>query len=164
MIPAAYVQEYSSHAPYPNAIQVEPDLIIGRASLKLKIAINTREQQSLLQRRKNRDLFDMNEGLSQIPMDPSKLLASFVHYLWIEGKSITRATADQRMLEKLQKSLTEDIAPLLPAGITFTEDEAIAAFGRIWFKLITEMAGEPWKLSQEVIEELRKEKMPNLLL
>ncbi len=287
MIPAAYVQEWSSRAPWPTATQVEQDLIICRSlcdlfnspalagriafrggtaihkliferplrysedidlvqtvpepigetadairnalswlgkcnwkpashslhfifkfspeaapatSLKLKIEVNTREQQSLypvkkypfevdsgwyrahadivsfeaeelfgtklralLQRRKNRDLFDMNEGLKQVPMDSSKLLASFLHYLWIEGKSISRATAEQRMLEKLQKSLTEDIAPLLPAGITFTEDEAIVAFGKIWFELITRIAGEPWKLSQEVIDEMRKQKIPGLL-
>ena len=288
MIPTAYIQEWSSRAPWPTATQVEQDLIICRAlcdlfnspelagkiafrggtainklifdrslrysedidlvqlqpgpigdmgdsirnalswlgkcnwnqashslhlifkfspeaapetTLKLKVEINTREHQSLypvkkypfevdsgwykaqadiisfeaeelfgtklralLQRRKNRDLFDMNEGLKQVPMDFNKLLASFLHYLWIEGKSISRATAEQRMLEKLQKSLTEDIAPLLPAGITFTDEEAIIAFGRVWSELIVRIAGEPWKLSQEIIEELRKEKIPNLLL
>lgn len=32
-------------------------------------------------------------------------------YLALEGKSITRAMAEQRMVEKLTHSLTEDIAP-----------------------------------------------------
>jgi hypothetical protein len=39
------------------------------------------------------------------------------------------------MLEKLARSLTEDIAPLLPGGITFTEDDAsmpLARSGWTW--------------------------------
>lgn len=49
-------------------------------------------------------------------MDTDKLVASFDHYLALEGNSITRAVAEQRMLGKLARNLTEDIAPLLPAG------------------------------------------------
>jgi len=287
MIPAAYVQEWSTKAPWPDSRQVEQDLIICRAlcdlfnspalagkiafrggtainkllfkhplrysedidlvqtqkepigdtvnavrdalswlgkcnrdqaghsmhlifkfspeaapesKLKLKVEINTREQQSLfqirkypfevdsewyrggseiasfepeelfgtklralLQRRKNRDLFDLHEGLTQLSMDSSKVIACFEHYLSLEEQPISRAVAEQRMLEKLQRSLIEDIAPLLPPGITFTEDDAIVAFGKVWFDLIVRIAGEPWKLSQEVIDELRKKKMPSLL-
>ena len=40
---------------------------------------------ALLQRRKNRDLFDLNEGLKQLSMDSAKLIASFEHYLSLEG-------------------------------------------------------------------------------
>src|SRR3990172_8416355 len=64
---------------------------------------------ALLQRRKNRDLFDLNEGLRQLSMDPDKLIACFEHYLVLEGNLITRAIAEQRMLEKLARSLTDDI-------------------------------------------------------
>jgi hypothetical protein len=35
------------------------------------------------------------------------------------------------MLEKLAHSLTEDIAPLLPVGIQFGDDEALHAFERV---------------------------------
>jgi len=71
---------------------------------------------ALLQRRKNRDLFDLNEGLKQLSIDPDKLIACFEHYLVLEGKPISRAVDEQRMLEKLARSLTEDSAPLLPGG------------------------------------------------
>ncbi|MCA9804009.1 MAG: nucleotidyl transferase AbiEii/AbiGii toxin family protein [Cyanobacteria bacterium HKST-UBA02] len=118
---------------------------------------------ALLQRRKNRDLFDLNEGLKQLSLKPDRVIACFEHYLAIQEQSITRAIAEQRMLEKLQRSLTEDVVPLLPAGTTFTEDDAIAAFGRVWFELIEQLAGEPWKLSGEIIEGLRSKKIPNLL-
>ena len=86
---------------------------------------------ALLQRRKNRDLFDLNEGLTQLSMDADKLIGCFEHYLALEGTTINRAAAEQRMLEKLSRSLTEDIAPLLPAGIRFNDDDAVVAFENV---------------------------------
>jgi len=118
---------------------------------------------ALLQRRKNRDLFDLNEGLKQLSMNPDKLIACFEHYLAFDGKPITRAVAEQRMLEKLARSLTDDIAPLLPTGVTFTEDDAIDAFGKVWTELVTRIKGDPWKLTDKVVEELRRKKHPSLL-
>jgi predicted nucleotidyltransferase component of viral defense system len=118
---------------------------------------------ALLQRRKNRDLFDLHEGLKQLLMDPDKLIACFVHYLALESKPISRAIAEQRMLEKLGRSLTEDIAPLLPTGIRFNDDDAMYAFGNVWTELIARIKGDPWKLSGQVIDELRNGKIPNLL-
>ncbi len=67
------------------------------------------------------------------------------------------------MLKKLNQRLTEDIAPLLPAGIIFDEAVAITAFGRIWDSLIGRIPGEPWKSSQKVIDAIRAQKIPNLL-
>lgn len=39
--------------------------------------------------------------------------------------------AEQRMLEKLARSLTEGITPLLPAGARFNDDDAIDAFAPV---------------------------------
>lgn len=116
---------------------------------------------ALLQRRKNRDLFDLDQGLQQLALDPDKLIACFDHYLALEGTPITRAAAEQRMLEKLTRSLTEDIAPLLPAGIRF--NDALQAFERVWRDLIVRIKGEGWKLTEKAIEELRRQKYPRLL-
>lgn len=118
---------------------------------------------ALLQRRKNRDLFDLNEGLVHLGMDLDRLIASFEHYLALEGKPISRAAAEQRMLEKLARSLTEDIAPLLPVGIEFGDQHALAAFERVWNSLIARIKGDPWKLSSKVIEEFRGNGFPGLL-
>jgi predicted nucleotidyltransferase component of viral defense system len=118
---------------------------------------------ALLQRRKSRDLFDLNEGLKQLSMNPDRLVACFEHYLALEGNQITRATAEQRMLEKLERSLTEDVEPLLPVGVTFTESDAILAFGKVWTELIALIKGDPWRLTDKVVEELREKKYPNLL-
>jgi predicted nucleotidyltransferase component of viral defense system len=117
---------------------------------------------ALLQRRKNRDLFDLHHGLDQLAMDPDKLIACFDHYLTLEGKPITRATAEQRMLEKLTRSLVEDMTPLLPSGVRFNDVDALQALERIWTELIMRIKGEAWKLTGKAIEELRKKKYPNL--
>ncbi len=37
------------------------------------------------------------------------------------------------------------------------------AFNHVWMELIVRIKGEPWKLSERVIDELRKERMPDLL-
>lgn len=118
---------------------------------------------ALLQRRKNRDLFDLHHGLEQLALDPDKLITCFDHYLALEGNPITRAVAEQRMLEKLTRSLTEDIAPLLPAGIRFNEDDALHAFEQVWTELIARIKGEPWKLTDKVLEEMRIKNHPGLL-
>jgi predicted nucleotidyltransferase component of viral defense system len=186
---------HSIHLIFQFAPEVEPE-----AKLKLKVEINTREHDSfygfrnyrfgiengwhtaetairsfqpeelfatklraLLQRRKGRDLFDLNEGLNQVAMDPDRLIACFEHYLALAGTEISRAMAEQRMLEKLNRSLTEDISPLLPAGVTFNEDRAIAAFEKIWVELISRIKGEPWKLSAKTIERIREAKIPAFL-
>lgn len=64
------------------------------------------------------------------------------------------------MLEKLMHSLTEDIAPLLPIGTRFNDDDALRAFERVWSELITRISGDPWKLPATVLEELRANKYP----
>lgn len=111
---------------------------------------------ALLQRRESRDLFDLNEGLRQLALDPDKLIACFEHYVALQGTEITRAMAEQRMLKKLNRSLTEDIAPLLPPSVIFDDDHAIVAFERVWLDIISRIKGEPWKLSAKNIDRIRK--------
>ena len=134
-----------------NIVSFEPEELFGT---KLR---------ALLQRRKNRDLFDLHHGLDQLALDADKLVACFDHYLALEGKPISRAVAEQRMLEKLTRSLIEDIAPLLPAGIQFGDDDALRAFERVWRDLIARIKGDAWKLTDRAVEELRLKKYPGLL-
>lgn len=119
---------------------------------------------ALLQRRKNRDLFDLHHGIDQLSLDADRVIAAFDHYLAQEETVITRAHAEQRMLEKLTRSLIEDIAPLLPAGVRFNDDDALRAFERVWRELIARIKGDPWKLTEKAIEELRAGKYPKLLI
>ncbi len=117
---------------------------------------------ALLQRRQGRDLFDLNEGLKQLGLNSGKVIACLEHYLKLEGHPISRADAEQRMLEKLTRSLTDDIDPLLPAGVHFSEHDAIDAFGRVWSRLISRIKGDAWKKTDRAVEELRQ-RYPNLL-
>lgn len=139
------------HQAKADIVSFEPEELFGT---KLR---------ALLQRHKNRDLFDIHEGLLQLGLDCDKLIDCFHHYLAQEGHPISRANAEERMLKKLNQSLTEDIAPLLPAGVTFDDDDAIMAFGRVWGDLIARIPGESWKSSKTVIEAIRKAKIPALL-
>jgi predicted nucleotidyltransferase component of viral defense system len=119
---------------------------------------------ALLQRRRNRDLFDLHQGLEQLPLVLQNVIDCFDHYLALEGKPITRAMAEQRMLEKLTRSLTEDVAPMLPVGARWSDEDAIQAFERVWTELIARIGGDTWKLSGAVIEELRAKRYPALLM
>jgi hypothetical protein len=148
---------------YPFA--VESDWYQGKteiASFEPEELFGTKLR-ALLQRRKNRDLFDLGEGLKQLALDADKLVASFHHYLALESKRITRAVAEQRMLEKLTHSLTEDIAPMLPAGIRFDEAAALRAFERVWIELVVRLRGGAWKSTDKMIAELRRRGYPTLL-
>ena len=119
---------------------------------------------ALLQRRRNRDLFDLHQGLEQLRLAPERVIDCFDHYTALEGKPITRAKAEQRMLEKLTRSLTEDVAPMLPASVRWSDEDAIQAFERVWTELIARISGDAWTLSAAVIEELRAKRYPALLM
>lgn len=75
----------------------------------------------------------------------------------------SRAVAEQRMLAKLARSLTEDIAPLLPGDVTYSGADALEAFESVWMNLITQIKGEPWKLTRKTIADLREQGFPGLL-
>ena len=146
MIPQAYIQAWREHASWPNPahLSFEPEALFGT---KLR---------ALLQRRKNRDLFDLHHGLLQLDMDHDQVVACLDHYLALEAHPISRAEAEERMLKKLTRSLTEDIEPLLPVGVRFDQAVAIEAFNGVWRQLIARMRGDVWRLSAEVIEQLRR--------
>lgn len=118
---------------------------------------------ALLQRRKNRDLFDLHHGLESLGLDERKVIEAFDHYLGLEGATITRAHAEERMLKKLIASLTDDIGPLLPVGSRFEEVDAIGAFENVWRKVIARLPGDGWKRTSDVLEEFRACKFPGLL-
>ena len=118
---------------------------------------------ALLQRRTNRDLFDLSEGLLQLELDAEQVVACLTHYLADEGHRITRAMAEERMLARLTRSLADDIAPLLAAGVVYGDAEAQLAFERVWFRLVARLHGAAWRHSDSVIAELRASLFPSLL-
>ncbi len=70
---------------YPFA--VETDWYQGKAeiaSFEPEELFGTKLR-ALLQRRRNRDLFDLHQGLGQLALAPEKVIACFDHYLALEG-------------------------------------------------------------------------------
>ena len=67
------------------------------------------------------------------------------------------------MLERVESSLTEDVVPLLPVGVTFSDAEAIKTPDRIWHDFVPRLQGEPWKLSAGFIKAVQAERYPGFL-
>lgn len=76
-----------------------------------------------------------------LPLAPQKVIARLDHYLALEGKPVMRAMAEQRMLEKLTRSLTEEVAPMLPASVRWSDADAIPAFERVWTEPVARISG-----------------------
>ena len=111
---------------------------------------------ALLQRRKNRDLFDLGEGLKRLDLNPDKVVEAFNHYLKLEDKAISRSDAEERVLAKLNHDLVEDVAPLLPVGIEFSADMALGALQSIWTTFVVRLKGEPWRSTPHAIDDVRR--------
>lgn len=60
-------------------------------------------------------------------------------------------------------SLTEDVAPLLPAGVRFDDADALRVFEGVWGELVSRLSGDPWKSSGKVVADLRERGYPTLL-
>jgi len=67
------------------------------------------------------------------------------------------------MLDKLTRSLTEDIKPMLAADVVYRDEDALETFERVWFGLIAGLHGEAWHKSAAVIDEFRSTSLPKLL-
>ena len=165
MIPQANIQAWREHAPWPNPAQVEQDLIICRALCDLfnapalagKIAFRGGTAiHKLLFKQPLRYSEDIDLVQTQAePIGPTVDAIRLNHYLAIEDHPISRAEAEERMLKKLARSLREDIEPLLPLGVTFDEALAIDAFNDVWSTLIARFRGDAWKLTAQVVAQLR---------
>ena len=79
----------------------------------------------LYQRKKGRDLFDLDYALRQGKLNSPQVLASFIHYVHRQGLRITAGQFRINMQEKMtDPRFGADIIPLIRAGIDFAIDEA----------------------------------------
>jgi len=56
-----------------------------------------------------------------------------------------------------------DLRQVEPAGVRFSEDDAIDAFGKVWKELVVRIKGDAWKLTDNAVGELREKRYPQLL-
>jgi len=112
---------------------------------------------ALLQRDKGRDLFDLARAIQVIAgLDTDRVVALFVQYLNDQGKTLSRAQAEQRMLSKLAHAgFLTDIRPLLSAddADALTNEAVKAAFMDVFNRLVAQIAGAPWAKTDEKLAQ-----------
>ena len=112
---------------------------------------------ALLERDKGRDLFDLAHAIGVFDdLDTGRVATLFIQYLNDQGKRLSRAQAEQRMLAKLAHAgFLADIRPLLSADdADALTDEAInAAFMDVFNGVIAQIPGAPWANTDETFAQ-----------
>jgi len=108
---------------------------------------------ALLERNKGRDLFDLAHAIEVFgSLGTDRVVALLVEYLTDQGKPLSRAQAEPRMLEKLAHAgFLTDMRPLLSADVADAlSNEAVnAAFMGVFNGLIGRLPGAPWANTAE---------------
>ena len=112
---------------------------------------------ALLQRNKGRDLIDLSHSLDIFgQLNTKRLIELFGKYLDLSGQTISRAQAEQRMFDKLERpDFLADVKPLLTAeeAARFTEGAGREAFAAVFRDIVQVIPGEPWANTADKIEE-----------
>lgn len=98
---------------------------------------------ALYQRKKGRDLFDLDLALEHPEFDPGLLVQAFNRYMDFCGTTVTRAQFEANMAAKIvDASFLTDVRALLRTGVEYNPTEAWDRVGRT---IVTGLAGDPWK-------------------
>lgn len=98
---------------------------------------------ALYQRKKGRDLFDLDLALEHPEFDADLLLAAFDEYMIFGGTPVTRARFEENMAAKIgDPTFSTDVSPLLRTGI---DHDPVEAWSRVHSALVSRLRGDPWK-------------------
>lgn len=98
---------------------------------------------ALYQRKKGRDLFDLQTALAVEGVNTMQIIETFLDYMARGGHQITRALFERNIFDKMRDpQFTGDIGPLLAAGYTWNIESAAETVSR---ELISLLPGDPWK-------------------
>lgn len=98
---------------------------------------------ALYQRKKGRDLFDLDLALEHPEFDADLLLEAFDKYMTFGGTPVTRAQFEANMGAKITDApFVTDVPPLLRTGIVH---EPAEAWSRVHGALVSRLPGDPWK-------------------
>ena len=98
---------------------------------------------ALYQRKKGRDLFDLDLALGHPEFDADRLLEAFDQYMSFGGTPVTRAQFEANMTAKITDApFVTDVPPLLRTGIDHKPAEA---WSRVHSALVSRLPGDPWK-------------------
>jgi predicted nucleotidyltransferase component of viral defense system len=112
---------------------------------------------ALLQRNKGRDLIDLSHSLDIFEkLNTKRIVELFGMYLDLSGQAISRAQAEQRMFEKLERpDFLADVKPLLTAeeAARFTDEMGRQAFSAVFRNIVQVIPGGPWANTVDRIEQ-----------
>jgi predicted nucleotidyltransferase component of viral defense system len=98
---------------------------------------------ALYQRKKGRDLFDLQTGLAVDGVNANQIVETFLDYMARSGHQITRALFERNIADKMRDpQFTSDISPLLAAGYSWNIQTAAEIVSHA---LICLLPGDPWK-------------------
>ena len=101
------------------------------------------KMRALYQRKKARDLFDLDAGLSKEDTNADRIVEAFNAYLEQEGGFVTRAMFERNLSQKLRDlRFSADINPLLSGNAKWDIANAAQA---VFNRLVARLPGEPWK-------------------
>ncbi|MFN7925586.1 MAG: nucleotidyl transferase AbiEii/AbiGii toxin family protein [Bryobacteraceae bacterium] len=102
------------------------------------------KMRAFFQRRKGRDLFDLEMALRQ-GLDTATLVACFEQYMARAGAAVSRAEFEENLVKKLNQSdYLADLPQILSAEALALFDKQ-AAIERVSTELIGRLKGEPWR-------------------
>ena len=98
---------------------------------------------ALYQRKKGRDLFDLDLALRTVRVDEAALVDCFLAYMEAEGRSVSRAEFERNLAEKLEDpAFTGDVVPLMGQDVEY---DATRGAVLVQERLISRLPGDPWK-------------------
>ncbi|MGE3172495.1 MAG: nucleotidyl transferase AbiEii/AbiGii toxin family protein [Planctomycetota bacterium] len=101
---------------------------------------------ALYQRKKGRDLFDLCQALTQLPVDDAGIVRVFGTYLERAGLRVTRAQFERNLAQKERMpEFFGDVLPLLPGDGTY---EPATALSLVRQRLIELLPGKPWRTKE----------------
>ncbi len=101
---------------------------------------------ALYQRRKSRDLFDLDLALRTLRPDTQKVIQTFLRCIDDQGLIVTRAMFEENLTQKrAHRDFMADMQQLLVSDAKWQPG---SAFERVWNALIVQLPGAAWKLTQ----------------
>jgi predicted nucleotidyltransferase component of viral defense system len=112
---------------------------------------------AMLQRNKGRDLIDLSHALEIFTkLNAKRIVELFARYPALSNQRISRAEAEQRMFQKLERpDFLADVRPLLTAEEADRLDDkaATAAFSAVFGRLIRLIPGDPWANTPAMLKQ-----------
>jgi predicted nucleotidyltransferase component of viral defense system len=99
---------------------------------------------ALYQRKKGRDLFDLDEALARMPsLNSKQVLECFNRYVTNDGTAVSRAEFESNLASKINDPIfLADVPKLLANGISF---DPLGAHKKIRAAFLDHLSGAPWK-------------------